>query len=71
MELTSTSGYDFSIEVLGMSRMLTVDQMVKENQQAMDRAFKKAMRSKKTARAFLIRAGILNKKGTGLAKPYR
>jgi hypothetical protein len=51
--------------------MLTVDQMVKENQQAMDRAFKKAMRSKKTARAFLIRAGILNKKGTGLAKPYR
>ncbi len=54
-----------------MSKMMTVDQIVKENQDAMDRAFKKAMRSKKTARAFLVRAGILEKNGKGLAKPYR
>ena len=54
-----------------MSKMMTVDQMVKENQEAMDRSFKKAMRSKKATRAFLIRAGILAKNGKGLARPYR
>jgi hypothetical protein len=54
-----------------MSRMMTVDQIVKENQQAMDRAFKKAMRTKKASRAFLVRAGILKKNGKDLAKPYR
>ena len=32
---------------------------------------KKAMRSKKTAREFLIRAGILAKDGKRLAKAYR
>lgn len=54
-----------------MSLMSVVDQIVKDNQKAMDRAFKKAMRSKRAARAFLIRAGILKKNGKGLAKPYR
>ena len=58
-------------EVSAMSKMMTVTQIVKENQEAMERAAKRAMRSKKTARAFLIRAGILNKSGKGLAKPYR
>jgi hypothetical protein len=35
-------------------------------------AFGKEIRqSKETALAFLIKAGIVNKKGTALAKPYR
>jgi hypothetical protein len=54
-----------------MSKMMTVSQVVKENEEAMERGFKKASRSKATARAFLVRAGILNKNGKGLAKPYR
>jgi hypothetical protein len=54
-----------------MLKMMTTAQIVKENQQAMDRAAKRALRSKKAARAFLVRAGILKKKGKGLAKPYR
>lgn len=54
-----------------MSKMMTVTEIVKENQEAMERAGKRAMKNKKTARAFLIRAGILNKNGKGLAKPYR
>lgn len=37
---------------------------------AIERAYKKASRSKATARAFLVRAGILNKNGN-LAKKYR
>ena len=35
------------------------------------RAGKRARRNKKTARAFLIRAGILDKSGKGLSKNYR
>jgi hypothetical protein len=58
-------------EVPGMSNMMTTKQIVKENQEAMERAAKRALRSKKAARAFLVRAGILNKNGKGLAKPYR
>jgi hypothetical protein len=54
-----------------MSKMMTVDQIVKDNEEAMKRAFKRASRNKRTARAFLVRAGILNKNGKGLAKPYR
>jgi hypothetical protein len=54
-----------------MSQMTTVAQIVKENEQAMKRAGKRARRSKETARAFLVRAGILEKNGKKLAKPYR
>lgn len=58
-------------EVRAMSKMMTTAEVVKENQEAMERAAKRAMRSKKSARAFLVRAGILKKSGKGLAKPYR
>ncbi|MGD0387758.1 MAG: hypothetical protein ABSC42_02290 [Tepidisphaeraceae bacterium] len=54
-----------------MSNMMTVAQIVKENQKAMNRAAKRAKKSKKTARSFLIRAGILDKSGKKLAKSYR
>ncbi len=54
-----------------MSKMMTTAEIVKDNEAAMKRAAKRAMRSKKAARAFLVRAGILNKSGKGLAKPYR
>lgn len=54
-----------------MSRMMSVSQIIKENEEAMERAGKKALRSKASARAFLIRAGILDKSGKRLAKPYR
>jgi hypothetical protein len=58
-------------EVTAMSKMMTVAEIVKENEEAMERGAKRATRSKRAARAFLIRAGILNKSGKGLAKPYR
>jgi hypothetical protein len=61
----------FDDEAPAMSNMQTVAQFVKENEEAMERAAKRAMRSKKAARAFLIRAGILDKSGKRLAKPYR
>jgi hypothetical protein len=54
-----------------MSKMMTTTQIVRENQEAMERAAKRAMRSRKSARAFLVRAGILDKSGKRLAKPYR
>ena len=54
-----------------MSKMMTVAQIVQENEQAMKRAGKRARRSKGAARAFLVRAGILDKSGKRLAKPYR
>jgi hypothetical protein len=54
-----------------MSKMMSVAQIVRENEQAMESAAKRATRSKKTARAFLVRAGILDKTGKRLAKPYR
>lgn len=38
---------------------------------SMERAFKKIMRSKKSAREFLIKAGILDQTGERLAKRYR
>jgi len=54
-----------------MSKMMTVEQILKDNEDALKRAGKRAGRNKKTATAFLVRAGILNKNGKGLAKPYR
>jgi hypothetical protein len=54
-----------------MSNMMTTAQIVKESRQALRRATRKAMRNKKTAIAFLVRAGILEKSGKRLAKPYR
>lgn len=45
--------------------------MVEEHLVASKRLMKKVLRSKKSARAFLIRAGILDKQGKELAKPYR
>jgi len=48
--------------------MQTVDQIVEEHLKA-SKAFRKKLRSDpKLARDFLVRAGILNKKGTGLRK---
>ncbi len=60
-----------SIKEHMMSKMMTVAQIVKENEEVMKRAGKRARRSKKSATAFLVRAGILNKNGKGLARPYR
>jgi len=54
-----------------MSNMMSTAQIVRENREAMERAAKRACRSKKAARAFLVRAGILEKSGNRLAKPYR
>lgn len=54
-----------------MSNMMTTAQIVKENREAMERAAKRATRSREAARAFLVRAGILSKDGKTLAKPYR
>ena len=51
--------------------MTSTEKMVKEHLKASKRVMKKALASKKSARAFLVRAGILKKNGKGLAKPYR
>lgn len=45
-------------------------ELVREHLKASKEVMKKAMRSKKSARAFLVKAGILTKSGK-LAKPYR
>jgi hypothetical protein len=45
--------------------------IVREHIKASKQVMKKAMRSKRAARGFLIRAGILAKNGNQLAKPYR
>jgi len=39
--------------------------------EAQFKLFKKVMRNRKSARAFLIEAGILDRTGTSLARPYR
>lgn len=49
----------------------TTKQIVEEHLAAAKRSMKKVMRSKATARAALISAGILTKDGKQLAKPYR
>ena len=38
-------------------------QLAKETEEALKRVMKRANRSKKTARAFLVRAGLLTKNG--------
>jgi hypothetical protein len=45
--------------------------ILKEHREASKTVMKKALRSKRAARAFLIGAGILDKNGKKLAKPYR
>lgn len=54
-----------------MSKMMTTNEIVKDHRKAAAQAVKKATRSKKTAIAFLVRAGILEKGGKRLARPYR
>lgn len=51
--------------------MQTTAEMVKEHLEASKRLMKKVLASKRSARAFLVSAGILDKSGKGLAKPYR
>jgi hypothetical protein len=45
--------------------------IAKEHIKASKQSMKRAMGSKRNAKAFLIRAGILSKNGKKLAKPYR
>ena len=49
---------------------MNVSMVVQEERDAIHAAYKRAAKSKKTAKAFLVSAGILNKKGE-LAKSYR
>jgi hypothetical protein len=58
-------------EVQAMSKMMTTAEIVKDHRIAAAKAMTKALRTKKTAIAFLQRAGILDKSGKRLAKPYR
>ena len=51
--------------------MMNTDEMVKETLKALENVRKSLKGNPKKAREFLIRAGILNKKGTGLARRYR
>ncbi len=51
--------------------MTSSEEIVREHERAADKVMKKALGSKKSARAFLIHAGILTKSGKQLAKPYR
>jgi hypothetical protein len=50
--------------------MVSSAAIAKRLAEAQDRVVKKALRSKQTARAFLRRAGIVDRSGK-LAKPYR
>lgn len=54
-----------------MSKMMTTTEFIRDHQKAVSLAMKKATRTKKTATAFLVRAGILEKSGKRLAKAYR
>ena len=49
----------------------STEEMVKQHLAASKRVMKKVLRSRKSAREFLISAGILDKDGKRLAKPYR
>ena len=51
--------------------MTNVAEIVKEHLKASASLEGKYKGKPKKIRKFLIEAGILNKKGTGLAKPYR
>jgi hypothetical protein len=57
-------------EMTARVAMDSTEQIVKDSLKAMERASKKSLASKEKARAFLVRAGILKKRGKGLAKPY-
>ena len=50
---------------------MTVDEIVKEHLRASRRLRKSIKGSPEKARKFLIEAGVLNKKGTKLARMYR
>ncbi len=50
---------------------MTYEQQIKKWCQAMDKTVKKALAQKNGGRKLLIRAGILDKSGKRLAKPYR
>jgi hypothetical protein len=50
---------------------MTVSAIVKEHLKASRKVRKSFQESPENARQFLIRAGILNKKGTGLSARYR
>ena len=49
----------------------TTDQIVREHVEASKRFRKRIKGDAAKARAFLVKAGILNKSGTRLAKRYR
>ena len=50
---------------------MTYEQQIKKWRMAMDKTVKKAMSQKNGGRKLMIRAGILEKNGKRLAKPYR
>jgi hypothetical protein len=54
-----------------MSKMMTVEKVVQETLEAMERTAKKATRSPQAARAFLRRAGISASASTSRAKARR
>ena len=51
--------------------MTSSAEIAREHMKASRRVMRKALRSKRIAKAFLIRTGILTKDGKQLAKPYR
>ena len=57
--------------VIFQEKTMTVDEIVKQHVKASRKFRKSIKRSPEKARKFLISAGILNKKGTQLAKVYR
>ena len=50
---------------------MTNDEQIKRWRKAMDRTMKKALSQKNGGTKLMIRAGILDKSGKRLAKPYR
>ena len=50
---------------------MTTSATTRKQLQTLEKATRGALRSKKAARAFLVRAGILAKGGKKLAAPYR
>lgn len=51
--------------------MQSIEKTVREHLAASKRVMKKALKSKKSARGLLVRAGILDKNGKKLAIQYR
>ena len=58
-------------ELFFQEKTMTVDEIVKQHVKASQKFRKSIKQSPEKARKFLISAGILNKKGTQLAKVYR